>query len=94
MGLARTGAVASPTSGDIVITFSTAKVSHNSQTLLVEAEAPLYQYAAGPLYTAAIQATEEAVINSLVAARTMQGLHGSTVYALPLNRVRQLYKRN
>ena len=94
LGLARTGAVASPSSGDIVITFSTVRIGHDPQTYRIQTEAPLFQYAAGPLYTAAIQATEEAVINSLVAARTMQGLHGSTVYALPLDRVRDLYKRN
>lgn len=93
MGLARTGAVANPTSGDVVITFSTAKVSHNPQTLRVETEAPLFQYAAAPLYTAAIHATEEAVINSLVAARTMRGFHGTTVYSLPHGRVRDLYQR-
>ncbi|HVF37059.1 MAG TPA: P1 family peptidase [Sphingomicrobium sp.] len=92
MGLARTGAVADSFSGDIVITFSTARIKHDPQTYRVETEAPLFQYAAGPLYTAAIQATEEAVINSMIAARTMRGLHGSTVHSLPHDRVRELYR--
>jgi D-aminopeptidase len=92
MGLARTGAVASSFSGDIVIAFSTAKVTYDRQTYRVQTEAPIFQYAADPLYTAAIQATEEAVINSMVAARTMHGMHGSTVHALPHARVRDLYR--
>ncbi len=90
LGLARTGGEASPFSGDIVIAFSTMTIDQDPVTLLKRAEPTLYQYAAGPLYSATIQATEEAIINSMVAARTMSGRDGSIVHGLPHDRVRAL----
>lgn len=93
LGLARTGGEASAFSGDIVIAFSTAAVDHDPLTYRNRGEPTLFQYAADPLYSATIQATEEAIINSMVAARTMSGRDGSIVHGLPHERVRQLLKR-
>jgi len=45
------------------------------------------------LFAATIQATEEAVVNALVAAETMTGFNGTTVYALPHDRLRQILKK-
>jgi L-aminopeptidase/D-esterase-like protein len=90
LGLARTGGEASPSSGDIVIAFSTSPIDHDTATNRKRAAPTLFQYAAGPLYSATIQATEEAIINSMVAARTMSGRDGSTMPGLPHDRVRKL----
>ena len=40
-----------------------------------------------PLFAATAQATEEAIVNALVAAETMTGINGNTVYALPRDRL-------
>lgn len=96
LGLARNGATASPFSGDIVIAFSTMKfdwIDDKPERIRFEV---LNQYEMGPLFTATIQATEEAVINALVAAETMTGRDGSKVYAIPhadLQRVLRRYNR-
>ena len=90
LGLARTGGMASPGSGDIMIAFSTAKIDVDSVTGEVRGKAPVFQYNANPLFRATVQATEEAIINALVAARTMTGLNGATVHGLPPNRLREL----
>ncbi len=90
LGLARTGGMASPGSGDIMIAFSTAKIDVDPVTGEVRGNAPLFQYNANPLFRATVQATEEAIINALVAARTMTGLNGATVHGLPHDRLRAL----
>ena len=74
MGLARTGSAASNGSGDYAIAFSTARAS-----------VFLSNDAMSPLFLAVIEATEEAVYNSLFRAITMTG-HGHTVEALPLDK--------
>jgi D-aminopeptidase len=81
LGLARTGAISSNGSGDLFLAFSTAnegsalRSSGYGVTILPNGEMDY-------LFEAAVQATEEAIINSLVAAKTMQGFCG-TVNALP-----------
>ena len=88
MGLARTGGIASNGSGDYVIAFSTAR-----QLLASPATAtPLDNGAVTPLFLAAIEATEEAIINSLFAAEDMKGKNGRQVKALPKEKVRQLFR--
>jgi L-aminopeptidase/D-esterase-like protein len=46
-----------------------------------------------PLFKATVQATEEAIINALVAAENMVGVNGNTVYALPHDRLRAAMKK-
>ena len=46
-----------------------------------------------PLFNATAQAVEEAIINALVAAETMTGINGNTVYALPHDRLREVLRR-
>ena len=46
-----------------------------------------------PLFKATVQATEEAIINALVAAEDMVGVNGNTVYALPHDRLRAILKK-
>lgn len=90
LGLARTGGVAGPRSGDIVIAFSTMTLDRDEATATTRTAPTLLQYSAAPLYTATVHATEEAIINSMVAARDMTGRDGSRVTALPHDRLRDL----
>ena len=94
LGLARNGATASPFSGDVVIAFASRELEWLDGPVDRWRAETLDPYAAGPLYTATIQATEEAVVNSLVAGTTMTGLHGSRVHGLPHDRVRAILRRH
>jgi len=94
MGLARTGAAGSNGSGDYAIAFSTAEsvrlranTNRSSQpTQLLSNEAM------SPLFLAVIEATEEAIYNSLFCATTMSG-RGRTVEALPIDRTLEILRR-
>jgi D-aminopeptidase len=46
-----------------------------------------------PLFRATVNATEEAIANALVAAETMTGINGNTVYAIPHDRLREILKK-
>jgi D-aminopeptidase len=91
LGLARTGGIASNGSGDYAIAFSTAvenRVSYQSepsQSFLF-----LNNDSVSPLFLAVIEATEEAIINSLFAAETMTGFEGNTSKALPIKEVLEI----
>ena len=91
MGLARTGSVAANSSGDIFIAFSTANREAASGTIArVET---LNNNDITPLFEATIQATEEAVINALVAAETMVGRDHNRVVALPHDRLQEVLRK-
>src|SRR5689334_1522588 len=98
MGLARTGAAGSNGSGDYAIAFSTAtdvRIRPLSQT---ELNAPrsvktLANDAVSPLFLAVIEATEEAIYNSLFRATTTTG-RGRTVDALPLDRTLEILRKH
>jgi D-aminopeptidase len=92
MGLARTGSVSGNGSGDIFLTFSTANPRHKSRSAIESIEM-LRNSALDPIFSAAVQATEEAIINALVAAETMIGIDGHKVMALPHRPVRDLMKK-
>jgi D-aminopeptidase len=89
MGLARTGSVSGNGSGDLFIAFSTADVSHTPTNGVVNV-AMLPNDAMNPLFEAAVQATEEAIINALVAAEPMTGQGNHRADALPHAEVRRL----
>ena len=81
LGVARVGGTAAPTSGDLFLAFSTA----NRGLADEEGELALRMLSDGgiaPLYDAVIDATEEAILNAMLAAETMTGRDGRTVYAL------------
>ncbi len=85
MGLARTGGVASNGSGDYVIAFSTdstLRIPHNPNGRVLTQHV-LHNEAVSPLFMAAIEATEEAILNSLFMAETMKGKNGRLVEAMP-----------
>ena len=92
LGIARVGTVAHNGSGDIFITFSTA----NPGAANAEGTVSVNMVPNGkmnPLFKATVQATEEAIINALVAAEDMVGVNGNTVYALPHDRLRTILKK-
>lgn len=94
LGLARTGGIASNGSGDYVIAFSTApglRVPYRMATSTLQQEV-LHNDAVSPLFLATIEATEEAIVNSLFAARTMEG-SGITVPGLPVDKVMDIMRR-
>jgi D-aminopeptidase len=82
LGIARMGAMGENTSGDIFIAFSTANRAASDRESLVNVEM-LPNDLLSALFSATVQACEEAVVNALVAAQTMTGINGNTVYALP-----------
>jgi len=92
MGLARTGSAASNGSGDYAIAFSTAPELRSRAGAAVREVKLLANDAMSPLFLAVIEATEEAVYNSLFRAATMTG-NGRTIEALPLERTLEILRR-
>src|SRR5207253_8442341 len=92
LGLARTGSVSGNGSGDLFLAFSTANPGAAKKDGLVRVQM-LPHERLDPLFTATVQATEEAVVNALVAARTMVGRDDHTVIALPHDRLREVLKK-
>jgi L-aminopeptidase/D-esterase-like protein len=91
LGLARTGSVAGNGSGDIFLAFSTANPGAAKKD--PPAVAMLSNERMNPLFEATVQATEEAIVNALVAAETMTGRDGHEVLALPHDRLRAVLKK-
>lgn len=94
MGLARTGSSASNGSGDYAIAFSTApEVRLRASTASLREMKLLTNDAMSPLFLAVIEATEEAIYNSLFRATTMTG-RGRTVEALPIDRTSDILRKH
>lgn len=89
MGLARTGGIASNGSGDYVIAMSVndSNIERASSPGSTTEQTVLKNDAMSPLFLATIEATEEAILNSLFAADSMTGRDGNSVDALPVNRI-------
>ena len=94
LGLARLGSYAGNSSGDLIVSFSTqpAEVNHEDQGK-PSALTPVANAAIDPIFEATVQATEEAVVNALVAARTMTGFNGVRVFGIPHDELRAILKR-
>lgn len=95
MGLAKTGGIGSNGSGDYVIAFSThpqLRVKHDSNERTASINV-LRNEAMSPLFMAVIEATEEAIINSLFAAETMTGKDGRIIRAMPKDEVIKIIKK-
>ncbi|WP_348263182.1 P1 family peptidase [Telmatobacter sp. DSM 110680] len=92
LGLARTGSISGNGSGDIFIAFSTANPHaddepgpNNVKTVSNERISPLFE--------ATVEATEEAIVNAMVGAKTMTGIDGHTVVALPHDKLQTVLKK-
>lgn len=93
-GLARTGTPSTDSSGEFVIAFSTANVFPRyteSGTFQIKM---LVNSRLSSLFEAAIEATEEAVINSMTMATTMKGRNGRTMPAIPLDRLKKVMEQH
>jgi D-aminopeptidase len=95
MGLARTGSYASNGSGEQFLAFSTANRlgwddSGRPTEVRTVADGPRSGSWLHPLFAAAVEATEEAVVNALIAAETIVGKGGRTYHAMPIDRVLEL----
>lgn len=94
VGMGKTGSIVSNGSGDYVIAASTAKelrIPYKMESKHINQKV-LHNDAMSPLFAAAIEATEEAIINSLFAAEDMTG-NGNTVKALPSKKVLEIMRK-
>lgn len=92
LGLGRNGSFSGDGSGDIFIAFSTANPEAASPKGIHDLKM-LPNDQLDPLFLATVQATEEAVINAMVAAETMTGINDRTVIALPHDKLREVLKK-
>jgi D-aminopeptidase len=92
MGISRAGGYASDSSGDIFIAFSTANKGAANREIKREL-IMLPNDLISPLFEATVQATEEAIINALLAAKTMTGKNNTLVYELPEDRLLEILRK-
>jgi D-aminopeptidase len=99
LGLARTGSIAANGSGELLIAFSTAqRIPRSSEDGTIWARAlldgPFWRLPSSfdPIFTAAIEATEEAVYNALLQAVTTDGHQGHVLHALPVDRTLEMLR--
>jgi len=92
LGLGRTGSTSGNGSGDIFIAFSTANPHADAEpgpnTVKVVSNERI-----SPLFTATVEATEEAIVNAMVGAKTMTGVDGHTVISLPHGQLQDVLKK-
>jgi L-aminopeptidase/D-esterase-like protein len=92
LGLARTGSVSSNGSGDIFIAFSTANGGAADRRDAAQVSM-LSNARIGAVFEATVQATEEAIVNALVAAKTMTGADGHRIDAIPHDALRAALRK-
>jgi L-aminopeptidase/D-esterase-like protein len=92
LGLGRQGSIASNSSGDIFVAFSTANAGAAVEKGTV-ALTMLPNERIDPLFLATVQATEEAVTNAMLAAETMTGADDVRAYAIPHERLKEIMKK-
>jgi D-aminopeptidase len=92
LGLARTGSISGNSSGDIFLAFSTAN-PHADLAPGPNTVETVSNERISPLFTSTVEATEEAIVNAMVAAKTMTGIDGHTVIALPHDRLQEVLKK-
>ena len=93
LGIGRVGSIAAHTSGEIILGFSTAnRVPRHFKQMIYRLKV-LQDPRMDPLYRATVDATEEAILNALCMADTMEGHSGHIAPALPHERVREIISR-
>ncbi|MGY0036822.1 P1 family peptidase [Pedobacter sp. NJ-S-72] len=92
LGVGKVGGRGENGSGDIFIAFSTAnKEAFNRESIAIVKQFP--NDGMNPLFEGTVQAVEEAIVNAMVAAETMEGINGNKAYALPHDKVISLLKK-
>jgi D-aminopeptidase len=92
LGLGRDGSISGNGSGDIFIAFSTANSQAEGSKTVVDVKM-VPNDLLDPIFAATVQATEEAIINAMVAAETMTGIENHKVIALPHDKLRAVLKK-
>lgn len=92
LGIAKNGGIGGNSSGDIFIAFSTANPGAGKEEKMASVTMLPNDLING-VFAATVQATEEAIINAMVAAETMTGVDGNTVYAIPHDRLKAVMKK-
>jgi D-aminopeptidase len=92
LGMGRTGSFGSDGSGDIFIAFSTANPGA-AASKGVRQLAMLPNQRLNPIFLATVQATEEAIVNAMVAAKTMKGINDFEVVGLPHDKLREVLRK-
>jgi len=92
LGIARNGGTSENGSGDIFIAFSTANTNAGGQREEIELRM-LPNNKMDPLFEATVQATEEAIINALIAAETMTGIDNHIVISIPHDQLKHVLKK-
>ena len=91
IGIGKVGGLGENSSGDIFIAYSTANLGAAGEGLRQLTMLP--NQVISPLFAATVQATEEAIVNAMVAAETMEGINGNTVFALPHDRLLEVLRK-
>ncbi|HEV2197682.1 MAG TPA: P1 family peptidase [Candidatus Acidoferrum sp.] len=92
LGLGRNGSISGNGSGDIFIAFSTANSGAEKPDALAQLTM-LPNDQLNPVFSSTVEATEEAIINAMVAAETMTGIENHRVIALPHDKLREVLKK-
>jgi D-aminopeptidase len=93
LGMGRLGSYSGNQSGDLMMSFTTASAAANDPDQIhPSAITPLASDRLDPLFKAVVEATEESVVNALVAAQTMTGIDGYRFYGLPHAQLRAILK--
>lgn len=93
LGIGLMGGIGGNSSGDIFVAFSKANKEAAAQQDGVAKLEMLPNERINAVFAAVVQATEEAIVNALVAAETMKGVNGNTAYAIPHDRLRAALKK-
>lgn len=94
LGVGIVGGRGENSSGDLFLAFSTASPDEVSKSEGLAQLTMLPNDRINPLFNATVDATEEAIVNALIAAETMTGINGNTVYALPHDRLVEILRRH
>jgi L-aminopeptidase/D-esterase-like protein len=93
-GIARVGGYGNHFSGDIFLAFSTAnKITNGSSNSKMNSIESLNDRYISPLFKATAEATEEAIINALINAKTMKGINNNVIFALPHKELQEILRR-
>ena len=93
MGLARLGSYSGNGSGDLIVTFSTAGTADDPDQTKPSPITPVASTEIDPLFKGTVEATEEAIVNAMVAAVTMTGADGLRLFGLPHDELRAILQR-
>jgi len=92
LGISKLGGISSNGSGDIFVVFSTANPGAAQREGVRELKM-LPNDLMSELFRATVQATEESIVNALIAAETMTSINGNTVYAIPHDRLKKVLRK-